>query len=126
MKKLLGIVVLGLLLSGGASSEETICLYEDILNKKYPCANGPRLKKELENPFFDYLPRPSGVSVEQYRALINKRIKEWDDGAEQRGKEYDAQRKKEIDFRCEVLAGKANNWFSSRKIYKKCMRAEGY
>ena len=126
MKKLLGIVVLGLLWFGHANAEETICLYEDILNKKYPCDNGPRLKKELENPFFDLMPRPPGVSLEQYRALINKRIQEWDAGAEQRSKEYDAQRKKDVDFRCEILAGKANNYFSARKIYKKCMRAEGY
>ena len=40
---------------GHANAEETICLYEDILNKKYPCDNGPRLKKELENPFFDLM-----------------------------------------------------------------------
>ena len=50
MKKLLGILVLGLVLVFGvnANAEETICLYEDILNKKYPCDNGPRLKKELD------------------------------------------------------------------------------
>ena len=126
MKKLLGIVVLGLLLSGNAISEEFICTYENILNKKYPCAKGPRLKKELENPFFDLMPRPSGVSLEQYRALINKRIKEWDAGAAKRNKEYEEDRKKRIDLKCEILGGQANNSSSAKKIYKKCMKAEGY
>ena len=126
MRKLVGIVVLGLLLSGNAISEETICTYENILNKKYPCAKGPRLKKELENPFFDLMPRPSGVSLEQYRALINKRIKEWDAGAAKRNKEYEEDRKKRIDLKCEILGGQANNSSSAKKIYKKCMKAEGY
>ena len=127
IKKLLSIIVLGLLFSGNAYADEyPDCSYYKILNKISPCDRGPVIKKYLKNPYWHLLPRPQNVSIKQYRSLANKRIQEWDDGAEQRGKEYDAQRKKEIDFRCEVLAGKANNWFSSRKIYKKCMKAKGY
>ena len=125
--KAIVIVVLGLLwFKPSFSSEYKICTYEEILNKISPCDSGYILKEHLESLFFDLMPRPKDVSLKQYRELINKRIKEWDAGAEQRSKEYDAQRKKDVDFRCEVLAGKANNYFSARKIYKKCMVAEGY
>ena len=72
------------------------------------------------------MPKPNNMTYDQYRALIKSKIKKWDDGAEQRNKEYEAQRKKEVDLRCEVLAGQANNTSSARKIYKKCMKAEGY
>ena len=126
MKKLLGIVFLGLFLSGNAYAEQAICLYKDVLNKKYPCHTGPELKKILENPYFDLMPRPVGVSEEQYRLLIKKRIKEWDAGATQRNKKYEEDRKKRIDLKCEILGGQANNSSSAKKIYKKCMKAEGY
>jgi len=127
MKKLLGILVLGLLLSGNAYADEFAdCSYNKILNKVSPCDRGHVLKKHLENIFLDLLPRPKNVSIKEYRSLINKRIQEWDAGADQRSREYDARRKKDVDFRCEILGGRANNWFSSRKIYKSCMKAEGY
>ena len=35
-------------------------------------------------------------------------------------------RKKRIDLKCEILGGQANNSSSAKKIYKKCMKAEGY
>ena len=127
MKKLLILIIgLGLLIFKPSFSDEyKICTYEEILNKISPCDSGYILKKNLENPYFKY-PRPQNVSIKEYRSLINKRIQEWDAGADQRSREYDARRKKDVDFRCEILGGRANNWFSSRKIYKSCMKAEGY
>jgi hypothetical protein len=128
MKKLfLSILVICSLLSGNAYADEFAdCSYNKILNKVSPCDRGDVLKKHLEDIFLDLLPRPKNVSIKEYRSLINKRIQEWDAGADQRSREYDAQRKKDVDFRCEILGGRANNWFSSRKIYKSCMKAEGY
>ena len=124
MKKLLGIMVLGLLMSGNAYAK--LCTYDEVLNKINGCDKKENLIYTLnEKLFFDLL-KPKDVSIENWRNLIKKRIKEWDDGAEQRSKEYEAQRKKEVDLRCEVLAGQANNSSSARKIHKKCMKAEGY
>ena len=127
MKKLLILIIgLGLLIFKPSFSDEyKICTYEEILNKISPCDSGYILKKNLENPYFKYM-KPENVSLKQFRSLINKRIQEWDAGADQRSREYDARRKKDVDFRCEILGGRANNWFSSRKIYKSCMKAEGY
>ena len=128
MKKLLGIVVLGLLLNGNAYSEDKsiICTYEKVLNKTHPCDQSVHLKQTIDSMFFDLMPIPEGVTYEEFRALINKRIQEWDAGADQRNKEYKADRKNEIDLKCEILAGRANNSSSAKKIYKKCMKAEGY
>jgi hypothetical protein len=127
MKKLFStILVLSLLLSGNAYAEEyKICTYEEILNKISPCDNGYILKKNLENPYLKFL-KPENVSLKQFHLLINKRIKEWDAGASQRDKEYEEDRKKRIDLKCEILGGRANNSSSAKKIYKKCMKAEGY
>ena len=125
-KKILYIVVFSLLIFKPSFSDEyKICTYEEILNKISPCDSGYILKKNLENPYFKYM-KPENVSLKQFRSLINKRIQEWDAGADQRSRDYDARRKKDVDFRCEILGGRANNWFSSRKIYKSCMKAEGY
>ena len=55
-----------------------------------------------------------------------KRIKEWEAGAAKRDKEYEEDRKKRIDLKCEILGGQANNSNSAKKIYKKCMKSEGY
>jgi len=127
MKKLLSIIVLSLLLSGSGYANEVRCaLVVHVLENKYPCDTGPRLQELLDNPFFDYLPKPNNMTYDQYRSLIKSKIKKWNDGAEKRNKEYEAQRKKEVDLRCEILAGQANNTGSARKIYKKCMKAEGY
>jgi len=127
MKKILGIVVLSLLLSGNANANEDICLkVEDVINNNYPCDTGPRLQELLDSLFFDLMPKPKNMTYDQYRELIKSKIKKWNDGAEKRNKEYEAQRKKEVDLRCEILAGQANNTSSARKIYKKCMKAEGY
>ena len=124
IKKLLSILVLSLLFEGNAYAK--ICNYDEVLNKINGCDRKENLIETLnEKLFFDLL-KPKDVSIEDWKNLIKKRIKEWDDGAEQRNKEYEAQRKKEVDLRCEILAGQANNTSSARKIYKKCMKAEGY
>ena len=126
MKKLLGIVVLGLLLSGNAyAADPVVCTYKEVLEKINPCDQTKYLKETLNSMFFDLL-KPKEVSVEDWKKLILKRIQEWEAGAEQRNKEYEADRKKRIDLRCEVLAGQANNSSSAKKIYKKCMKAKGY
>ena len=126
MKKILGIVVLGLLLSGNAYAEDKVaCTYKEVSEKIHPCDQTKYLKETLDSLFFDLL-KPKEVSIDEWRNLILRRIKEWDAGAKQRDKKFEAEWKQDIDFRCEVLAGQANNWFSSRKIYKSCMKAEGY
>ena len=124
MKKLLGIVVLGLLFSGNGYAKT--CNYDEVLNKINGCDRKENLIDTLNSKLFFDLLKPNDVSIEDWKNLIKKRIKEWDDGAEKRNKEYEAQRKKEVDLRCEVLAGQANNTSSARKIYNKCMKAEGY
>ena len=128
MKKLLGIFVLGLLWCSNVYSEDKsiICTYEKVLNKTHPCDQSVYLKQTLDSMFFDLTPKPKEVSVDDFKKLINKRIQEWDAGADQRNKEYEADRKNEIDLKCEILAGRANNSSSAKKIYKKCMKAEGY
>jgi len=126
MKKLLGIVVLGLLWCNASFAEEKVCFYNEILNKVPGCITGSNLKRTLESPYLDLMPKPEGVTLEEFRELIRKRIKEWDAGADQRNQEYEADRKNEIDLKCEILAGRANNSSSAKKIYKKCMKAEGY
>ena len=138
MKKFILAILFTLVLSGSAYANEDICLkVEDVINNNYPCHTGPRLQELLDSPFFDLMPKPNNMTYDQYRALIKSKIKKWYDGAEQRNKEAEKrrkenevqskiQRKNEVDLRCEVLAGQANNSSSARKIYKKCMKAEGY
>ena len=126
MKKLLGIVVLGLLFSGNVYAADNVaCTYKEVSEKIHPCDQTKYLKETLDSLFFDLL-KPKEVSIDEWRNLILRRIKEWDAGAKQRDKKFEAEWKQDIDFRCEVLAGQANNWFSSRKIYKSCMKAAGY
>ena len=120
------IVVLGLFLSGNAYAADNVaCTYKEVSEKIHPCDQTKYLKETLDSLFFDLL-KPKEVSIDEWRNLILRRIKEWDAGAKQRDKKFEAKWKQDIDFRCEVLAGQANNWFSSRKIYKSCMKAEGY
>jgi len=74
--------------------ENIICTYEKVLNKTHPCDQSVHLKQTIDSMFFDLMPIPEGVTYEEFRALINKRIQEWDSGAEKRKKEYKAERKK--------------------------------
>ena len=71
MKKLLGILVLGLLLNGNAYSEDKsiICTYEKVLNKTYPCDQSVYLKQTLDSRFFDLM-KPKEVSVDDWKKLI--------------------------------------------------------
>ena len=128
MKKLfISIIALSLLIFQPSFSDEyPDCSYDKILNKISPCDSGTIIKRYMKNPYWHLLPRPQNISIDQYKALIKRRIQEWDAGADQRSRDYDARRKNDVDFRCEILGGRANNWFSSRKIYKSCMKAEGY
>jgi len=126
MKKLLGIIVLGLLLSGNAYAADNVaCTYKEVSEKIHPCDQTKYLKETLDSLFFDLL-KPKEVSVDEWRNLILKRIKEWEAGAAKRDKEYEEDRKKRIDLKCEILGGQANNSNSAKKIYKKCMKSEGY
>ena len=127
MKKLLGILVLSLLWCnvGFSQDKSKVCTYPEVLNKVPPCDQSFYLKQTLNNIYSKYL-KPPEVSDDDWKKLILKRIKEWDAGADQRNQEYEADRKNEIDLKCEILAGRANNSSSAKKIYKKCMKAEGY
>ena len=138
MKKLLGIVVLGLLLSGNVYSENlfddlekdiiketSICNYQAVLSKKKPCNELEFLKKMYHNPYLKYIPRPNNVSVDEFRNLINQRINNHPKYIKVR-KENEKRAKEQADFECYIIGGKANNWLSARKIYKSCMKAAGY
>ena len=137
MKKLfLGIVVLGLLwcnqgysanLFDDIGPPKDVCVYKLVLNKTPPCDNIAILRKTLENPFFDLL-KPKEISVQQWKNLVLKRIQEIQNSPEYKKKqrEIEKQRKQESDLRCSILAGQANSWLAGRKIYKSCMKTEGY
>ena len=138
MKKILGIIVLGLLLSGNAYAEElfndldkktaedgTVCEYKRVLNKTKPCDKLALLRFSLNNPYIKYLPRPSNISLQQYKDLIQERIDNHPEFIKNK-KDREKYDKEQADLHCSILGGKANNWFSSRKIYKSCMKAKGY
>jgi len=140
MKKLLGIVVLGLLWCNVSFSENIfdgigppkevkgLCWYKAIYEKQKPCDSLKELRKTIGSMFFDLIPRPSNVSEQDFRDLIYKRIYEAENKPEnlKEKKKREKQLKQDADFRCSVLAGQANNWLSGRKIYKSCMKTEGY
>jgi len=120
MKKLFSMIfVLGLLLSGSAyAADPVVCTYKEVLEKINPCDQTKYLKETLNSMFFDLI-KPKEVSVEDWKELILKRIQEWETGDEQRDKEYETDRKKRIDLKCEILGGQTNNASSAKKIYKK-------
>ena len=140
MKKLLGIVVLGLLYCNISLSEnifdgigppkqvEGLCWYKAILEKQKPCDRLDKLRETYNSMFFDLIPRPSNISEQDFKNLISKRIDEIFNSPEYKKKERERKkaRKNEVDLNCSIIAGQANNWLAGRKIYKSCMKAEGY
>ena len=142
MKKLLGIVVLGLLWCNISYSDSKnlfddigppkeiigICWYKAILEKQKPCDTLEELRKTAGSMFFDLIPRPSNVSEQDFRKLINVRIIEAENRPEnlKEKKKREEYYKNQADLHCSVLAGQANSWLTGRKIYKSCMKAEGY
>ena len=138
IKKLLSIIVLGLLLSGNAYADGlfddlykkavedgTVCEYERVLNKTKPCDKLALLRFSLNNPYIEYLPRPSNISLQQYKDLIQERINNHPEVKKKR-KKNEKLAKEAADFECSIIGGKANNWLSARKIYKSCMKTKGY
>jgi len=142
MKKLLGILVLGLLwcnLSypdsknlfddiGPPKEVSGICWYKAILEKQKPCDALKELRETLGSKFFDLIPRPSNVSEQDFRNLIYDRIQEAENRPEnlKEKKEREEYYKNQADLHCSLLAGQAKSWLAGRKIYKSCMKAEGY
>lgn len=84
MKKIFLIFLFTFILNVNADAYEDICgNVKDVLENKYPCDTGPRLQELLDNPFFDYLPKPHNMTYDQYRSLIKSKIKKWNDSAKQ-------------------------------------------
>ena len=140
MKKLLGIVVLSLLWCnisfsknifdgiGPPKEVEGICWYKQIYEMQKPCDTIEELRNTLNSMFFDLIPKPSHVSLQDFRNLIYDRMKKIENRPEniKKKKEREKSLKQEADFRCSILAGQAKSWLSGRKIYKSCMKVEGY
>lgn len=137
MKKLLTILVLGLTYCNISFSDNPfknigpptdVCYYNEILKKLKPCDSLDELKKTLNHEFFYKIAKFSKVSEKDLKNLIYARMNEIYNSAEYKKeqKEQHKARKKIVDYQCSLNAGKANTWLAARKIYKSCMKAEGY
>ena len=135
MKKLLGIVVLGLLWLVPVNANA--CTYKDLSNEDtIKCESEEeyiKLYKELEiNPYTKYL-LPKDMTVKQAQKLIKEKIKNKDFNKEikknnltEKKKKEDEKKKREneIIFECHVIAGNAKNTWSAKKIYNSCIKSE--
>ena len=139
MKKLILSLVVSLVVSVNAYADvnfiyndpkviEGICSYKKIYEREKPCDSYNELTKTYYSMFFDLIPRPSNVSEQDFKNLISDRMDKIYNSPENIKLRKDAKkyRKKEVDLNCSVLAGQSNSWLTGRKIYKSCMKAEGY
>jgi len=140
MKKLLSIIIFSLFWNNTSLSEnmfdyigppkelDGVCWYQAIYEKQKPCDRLDKLRETYNSMFFDLIKRPIYVSEQDFRNLISKRINEVLDSPEYKKKEKKRKkaRKNEVDLNCSIIAGQANTWLAGRKIYKSCMKAEGY
>ena len=122
MKKLLGIVVVGLLWLLPVYANA--CTYKDLSNEDtIKCESEEeyiKLYKELEiNPYTKYL-LPKNMTVKQAQKLIKEKIKE----IKKNNLTEKKKRENEIIFECHVLAGNAKNTWSAKKIYNSCIKSE--
>ncbi len=122
MKKLLGIVVVGLLWL--LPVDANACTYKDLSNEDtIKCESEEeyiKLYKELEiNPYTKYL-LPKNMTVKQAQKLIKEKIKEIKKNTLTEKKK----RENEIIFECHVLAGNAKNTWLAKKIYNSCIKRE--
>ena len=122
MKKLLGIVVVGLLWL--LPVDANACTYKDLSNEDtIKCESEEeyiKLYKELEiNPYTKYL-LPKDMTVKQAQKLIKEKIKE----IKKNNLTEKKKRENEIIFECHVLAGNAKNTWSAKKIYNSCIKSE--
>jgi len=140
MRKILLIIFISLLWNNASLSEnmfdgigppkeiEGICSYKKIYERQKPCDSLYELRDTINSIFFDLIPRPSNVSEQDFKNLISKRINEILDSPAYKKKQRERKkaRKNEVDLNCSIIAGRANSWLAGRKIYKSCMKAEGY
>ena len=140
MKNFLLIIFISLLWNNTSLSEnmfdgigppkeiEGICSYKKIYERQKPCDSLYELRETYNSIFFDLIPRPTYVSEQDFLDLISKRIDEVLDSPEykKKQKKRKKEQKNEVDLTCSIIAGKANSWLAGRKIYKSCMKAEGY
>jgi len=140
MKNFLLIIFISLLWNNTSLSEnmfdgigppkeiEGICSYKKIYERQKPCDSLYELRDTINSIFFDLIPRPSNVSEQDFKNLISDRMDKIYNSPENIKLRKDAKkyRKKEVDLNCSVLAGQSNSWLTGRKIYKSCMKAEGY
>ena len=119
MKKLLSALLYFMLINVANSCETymdakkfpVICSYQDIkaLITKYKKI-GPQ-KYNRENQFSDLAPddvkEPKTTTYREVISFLKVRLKE---------------KKSFIEYECEQIAGSANNSWSARKIYKKCLK----
>ena len=118
MKKLLGIVVLGLLWLVPVNANA--CTLNDFFSSnKFKCDSKEELieisneldkisKRSHKDPFAKYL-LPKNMTVRQAQKLIKKEIKIIED---------------EILYRCHLIAGNAKNSWSAKKIYQSCVKGK--
>ena len=83
--------------------------YDQAKDRPYNCSYNElnELLNFYKNNMFAEYTLPKGVSLKNAQKLIKKRIKE--------KKDY-------FEYRCNLIAGKANNAWSARKIYKSCLK----
>ena len=128
MKKLLGIVVLGLLWLMPVNANA--CTYKDLSNEDtIKCESEEEyieLYKQLEsNPYTKYL-LPKDMTVKQAQKIIKEKIKNKDFNKEIKKNNLMEKKKREneIIFECHVIAGNAKNTWSAKKIYNSCIKSE--
>ena len=98
MKKLLGILVLGLLFCNVGFAEDKQKIYDP--NKE---------EFKFVDPFDPSYEK--GMTFEELQ--LAKR-------------EEKIRKRKQADFRCAFLSGKSKNTWSAKKVYKTCLAREGY
>lgn len=107
------------------NDQQKVCEYKKILNETPPCTSLKLLKETLNNPYIKYLPRPDNINIEDYKKLIKQKIDKHPEQIKYL-QEVRQNEKQNADLHCSVLGGQANNWLSSRKIYKSCMKSKGF
>ena len=143
MKKLLGIVTLILLWSNlsyaecrdkplPSSSSDTLCTWNQIVS-------GETSKCIIDDNYFtyaitcefeEYEKKGGDLSFNKVRKILEqaKRKQNFKSFFNFTGSEDDEakEKRKYAEYECSVMAGKSNNSFSAKQVYKKCLAYKGY
>ena len=105
-----------------AMTEETPCTWNQIISGKTKnCAVQKNYYAyAITCEYEKYVKRYGDLSFEETKKILEVAY------LKKRKKEGVIQRKKEAEYNCSVVAGKANNSFSARQIYQKCLAYKGY